>query len=217
MKAMIMAAGRGERMRPLTDRHPKPLLKVRGKALLDYHIHALVAAGFNEIVVNAAWLAEQIIDHVGTGERFGCRIQVSHETEALESGGGIVKALPLLGDEPFLVVNGDTFCDFDYRHLQGFELGDHLAHLVLVNNPEHNLKGDFSLRNGLVSNTPEHTFSGIRIVSPALFDGCAVSFFSMVPRLREAVERGRVSGEHYEGVWHDIGTPERLAAINHEH
>lgn len=215
MKAMIMAAGRGQRMRPLTDVAPKPLLEVAGKALLDYHIEALVKAGFKQLVINVAWLGDQIIAHVGDGSRYGCDIAISVEEEALESGGGVVKALPLLGDEPFLVTNGDVFCDYDYSLLRSKSLGQNLAHLVLVENPGHNLQGDFLLRNDRVlSGQANYTFSGIRLLSPQLFQDLEPHCFSVVPLLREAVTRGKVSGELHQGLWHDIGTPERLQAIN---
>ena len=216
MKAMILAAGRGERMRPLTDHTPKPLLPAGGKRLIEYHLEALADAGFREVVINLAHLGEQIRDHLGDGERYGLSIAYSQEPEgALETGGGIFNALPLLGDAPFLVVNGDVWSDYPFKELrepQG------LAHLVLIDNPEHNPKGDFALEAGAVKSEgePRFTFSGIGLYRPELFDGCEPGAFPLAPLLRAAMAKGAVSGEHFTGHWLDIGTPQRLEALNQE-
>ena len=217
MKAMILAAGRGERMRPLTDTTPKPLLTVGGKALIEHHIEAVARAGIHDIVINHAWLGEQIEQHLGDGSRFNVRIQYSRELgKALETGGGIFKALPLLGEEPFLVINGDIFTDIDIASLPSHI--DGLAHLILVNNPEHNLGGDFALVNGKVQSTglTMLTFSGIGVYRPELFTGCQPGAFPLAPLLRQAMVQGQVSGSHFQGLWLDIGTPERLAQLNRE-
>ena len=210
-----MAAGRGERMRPLTDTVPKPLLKVHGKPLIQYHIEALATAGVSDIVVNVAWLAEQLIGFLGDGAQFGVSIHISHEYTALESGGGLVQALPLLGDEPFIAVNGDTYTDYNYQQLSGLSLGDKLAHLVMVPNPSHNPEGDFGLQGNVVNLTaPKYTFSGIRVFSPALLAGKPHEYFSIVPSLKEAIAAGLVSGDLHKGTRVDVGTPERLAQLN---
>ena len=217
MKAMILAAGRGERMRPLTDTTPKPLLTVGGKALIEHHIEAVARAGIHDIVINHAWLGEQIEQHLGDGSRFNVRIQYSRELgKALETGGGIFKALPLLGEEPFLVINGDIFTDIDIASLPSHI--DGLAHLILVNNPEHNLGGDFALVNGKVQSTglTMLTFSGIGVYRPELFAGCQPGAFPLAPLLRQAMVQGQVTGSHFQGLWLDIGTPERLAQLNRE-
>ena len=215
MKAMILAAGKGERLRPLTLHTPKPLVKAAGVPLIEYHIRALVRAGFDELVINHAWLGEQIEAYLGSGERFGVRIRYSPEGEPLETGGGIQRALPLLGDEPFAVVNGDIWTDYDFAALQRPLTG--LAHLVLVNNPEHHPAGDFVLAEGRVS---EHgapaarlTYSGIAVLSPRLFDGCSAGAFKLAPLLRQAMAAGQVSGERHHGRWVDVGTHERLAEV----
>ncbi len=212
MKAMILAAGRGERMRPLTDHTPKPLLSVGGKPLIVHHIERLAAAGLRELVINHAHLGGQIVDALGDGSRFGVSIHYSAEAEALETGGGIFQALPLLGDEPFMVVNGDIWCDFDPAAL-GLAEGD-LASLLLVENPEHNPDGDFGLENGRVSNARRYTFSGIGIYSPKLFAACQAGRFPLAPLLREAIEAGRVGGLLHRGEWLDVGTPQRLAELD---
>ena len=215
MKAMILAAGRGERMRPLTDDTPKPLLRIGGQTLVEHHIHALVKAGFTELVINHAHLGEQIVAALGDGNAYGVEIRYSPETPpALETGGGIFNALPLLGDGPFLVLNADIWTDFPLGELP--EQIEGLAHLVLVDNPEHHAQGDFSLSAGQVSQTGPAmlTFSGIGVYSPELFNGCAAGAFPLAPVLRQAMDDGRVSGEHYQGSWFDIGTPERLEAVN---
>lgn len=214
--AMILAAGRGERMRPLTDHTPKPLLDVAGKPLIVWHIENLAQAGIRQIVINHAHLGGQIEECLGSGEKWGVNIQFSAEGEgrALETGGGIFKALPLLGDAPFLVVNGDVWTDVDFSalHLQG----DDLAHLALVNNPPHNPHGDFSLQQGRASASGNQclTFSGVGIYHPQLFAGCAAGAFPLAPLLRQAMDEGRVSAIHHQGEWFDIGTPERLDDLN---
>ncbi len=224
MKAMILAAGRGERMRPLTDELPKPLLTVAGKPLIERHIEALVSAGFTELVINHAWLGEKIEAALGDGSRFGVSITYSPEGEnGLETGGGILRALPLLteGDEnkPFLVINGDVVTDFDFSSLlslqqipfDNFSL-DNLAHLVLVPNPAFHPEGDFSLEEGLVKNAGniQYTFSGIGVYHPRLFAGISDGTFPLAPLLRKAMDLGQVSGECYNGLWVDVGTRERL-------
>ncbi|WP_434649875.1 N-acetylmuramate alpha-1-phosphate uridylyltransferase MurU [Pseudomonas sp. D1-2] len=215
MKAMILAAGKGERMRPLTLTTPKPLIRVAAIPLIEYHLRALVAAGFGEIVINHAWLGQQIEDHLGDGSRFGVRIVYSPEGEPLETGGGIFRALPLLGDEAFLVVNGDIWTDFDFSTLP--RSLDASAHLVLVDNPEHHPDGDFVLTDGKVhegaSTADKLTYSGIAVLHPRLFDGCAAGAFKLAPLLRKAMDHGQVSGERLQGHWVDVGTLERLAQV----
>lgn len=214
MRAMILAAGRGDRMRPLTDDTPKPLLQAGAKPLIVHHIKALAAAGFGELVVNHAHLGQRIEAALGDGSAWGVRIRYSPESQALETGGGIHHALPMLGDEPFLVVNGDLWTDFPFvlRELPV----DMLAHLVLVDNPAHHSAGDFALQQGRVINQgePRLTFSGIGIYRPQLFAACRPGAFKLAPLLRAACERGQVSGEHYRGRWMDIGTPERLQQLD---
>ena len=214
MTAMILAAGRGERMRPLTDHTPKPLLPAAGRPLIEHLIIALVAQGFPEIVVNTAHLAEQIERHLGDGARFGAQIAYSRETEALETGGGIRQALPLLGNQPFLVVNGDIATDFPFGQLKHPPAG--WAHLVLVPNPEHHPRGDFVLEGERVVDAgPErHTFSGIGVYHPDLLRNLAPGRFPLAPLLRAAMAKGQVSGELYRGFWMDIGTAERLEAYS---
>jgi MurNAc alpha-1-phosphate uridylyltransferase len=216
MKAMILAAGRGERLRPLTDSTPKPLLEVRGKPLIVYHLEALRKAGFNEIVINLSWLGDQIRTRLGNGSEFGVGIEYSEEAEALETAGGILQALPLLG-ERFVVVNGDVFTDYDFVALKPAEKSaDRLAHLVLVDNPQHNNAGDFSLERTIVGNdgAPRHTFSGIAQYHRSFFDGLAPGKQALAPLLRAAAAEGQVSGELFSGLWVDIGTAERLQRLN---
>lgn len=215
MKAMILAAGRGERMRPLTDTTPKPLLRVGGQALIEYHLAALHAAGIDEIVINHAWLGGQITHYLGDGSRYGVRIQYSDESAgALETAGAIIKALPLLGEAPFVVINGDIFTDYAYADLPPQPAG--LAHLVMVDNPPQHPAGDFVLRAGqvLAEGEPRLTFSGIGVYQPALFAACRPGPLPLAPVLREAMARNEVSGEHYTGQWLDIGTPGRLAELD---
>ncbi|HEX9571700.1 MAG TPA: nucleotidyltransferase family protein [Burkholderiales bacterium] len=217
MKAMILAAGRGARMKPLTDAMPKPLIEVRGKTLIARLIEALARAGIREIVVNHAHLGHLIEAALGDGRSLGVAIGYSREAEALETAGGIATALPLLGAEPFIAVNGDIFCDFDFSALVGRALGRDLAHLVLVANPPHHPQGDFSLRGTEVdaNGEPKLTFSGIGLYRPELFKSIrSGSKGQLAPLLREAMARKRVSGEVHRGVWHDVGTPERLSALN---
>jgi len=213
---MILAAGRGERMRPLTDCIPKPLLPVAGRPLIEHHIEALVQAGFKDLVINHAHLGEQIETAVGDGQRWDINIRYSPEPiGALETGGGIFKALPLLGDAPFAVINGDIWTDYDFIHLGSPK--HKLAHLILVDNPVHNPEGDFLLSNdGLCSEGSGErlTFSGIGIYQPALFADCKPGAFPLAPILKSAMAQGRVSGEHYTGKWVDVGTPQRLEELN---
>ena len=222
MRAMILAAGRGERMRPLTDVTPKVLLEAAGKPLVQWHVERLRKAGFQRIVINHAWLGEQIEQTLGDGTRFGVRIDYSREVQALETAGGIVNALPLIGDEPFLVVNGDVFTDFDFALLlpRLAALGGNgvLAHLVLVDNPSHHPGGDFALltSGSVVAEGPVRlTFSGIALYRPELYRGLAAGMRApLAPVLRAAMARGAVSGERYGGLWFDVGTPVRLAELN---
>lgn len=218
MKAMILAAGRGERMRPLTDATPKPLLPIAGKPLIEYHLENLAAAGIREVVVNTGWLGEQVAAHVGDGSRWGLRVHVSREGwPALETGGGIFNALPLLGPEPFLVVNGDVWSDWRMPAIPPsaqWRTGE-LAHLILVPNPAQHPRGDFGLQAGRVLDDAEqrYTFTGIGLYHPRLFDGCRAGAFKLAPLLYEGARRGQVSGELYAGKWFDIGTPQRLAEL----
>jgi len=217
MKAMILAAGRGERMRPLSDTIPKPLLHVNAKPLILYHIEKLASKGFKEIVINIAHLGQKIIDMLGDGSKWGVKIHYSDEREsgALESAGGIKNALSILGEESFLVVNGDIFCSYEFD--AGFELGEKLAHLVLVPNPAHNPQGDFGLdeeQEVVNKDAIQYTFSGIGYYNPKLFTLLDNSKKPLAPLLREAIKKRKVSGELYSGEWHDIGTPQRLEEIN---
>jgi MurNAc alpha-1-phosphate uridylyltransferase len=216
---MILAAGRGERLRPHTDHTPKPLLRVGGRALIEHHLHALGEAGFRDIVINQGHLGEQLPATLGDGSRYGLRIAYSYEgTPPLETGGGIHHALPLLGPAPFLVVNGDVWTDYPFARLRRDPLG--LAHLVLIDNPRHRPGGDFGLGDdGSVTdqappNTPRLTFSGIGIYRPELFAACTPGAFPLAPLLRRAMAAGQVSGEHYRGQWMDVGTPERWRALD---
>ena len=215
MKAMILAAGKGERMRPLTLSTPKPLVPVAGVPLIVYHLRALAAAGFTEVVINHAWLGQQIEDYLGDGSRYGLSICYSPEGEPLETGGGIFRALPLLGDQPFLVVNGDIWTDYAFATLPRALSG--LAHLVLVDNPEHNAEGDFVLNGSAVGSNqgaqPRLTYSGIAVLHPQLFSGQAGGAFKLAPLLRLAMDKGQVSGEYFSGHWIDVGTHERLADV----
>lgn len=214
---MVLAAGRGERMRPLTDREPKPLLRVGGKRLIEYHLERLASGGFKQIVINTGWLGDMIEAALGNGARFGLSITYSHERpEALETGGGIFHALPLLGDAPFLLVNGDVWTDIDYGALRRDPPAGSLAHLVFVPNPPQHARGDFVLENGLVYDREgaRHTYSGIGIYRPGLFAGCQPGKFPLVPLLRAAIARAALTGELHTGRWYDIGTTERLAALD---
>jgi MurNAc alpha-1-phosphate uridylyltransferase len=215
MKAMILAAGRGERLRPLTDVTPKPLIEVAGKSLIEYHLSNLAAAGFKEIIINTAWLAEKIHQQLGDGERYGVSIQYSDEGSALETAGGIINALPLLGDDPFLVVNGDIWCNFDYSTLPTLE-NPTQAHLVLVNNPDHNEKGDFSLQGKLIQNSGNtmYTYSGIGLYSPEFFKEQQPGSRPLAPIIRNKCEKHLVDGQLYDGLWTDVGTIERLQELD---
>lgn len=216
MKAMILAAGLGSRMRPLTDNTPKPMLKVAGKPLIEHQINKLVKAGITEIVINTAYLAEQIESYLGNGEKFGCAIKYSREEQALETGGGIYKALPLLGKESFLLVNGDVWHELDYKNLVNkAALG--LAHLVLVDNPDFNSDGDFYLKEGYANTVQQGealTFSGISILNPKLFDGCVAGTFKLAPLLIKGMPGKQVTAEKYQGYWLDVGTLQRLQELN---
>lgn len=215
MKAMILAAGKGERLRPLTLHTPKPLVRAAGVPLIEYHVRALAAAGFTELVINHAWLGRQIEDYLGDGARFGVRIAYSAEGEPLETGGGIFKALSLLGDQPFVLVNGDIFTDYPFAQLRRPLSG--LAHLVLVANPTHHAGGDFCLQGGQVSDAQAGegnlTYSGLAVLSPVLFAECQPGAFKLAPLLRQAMAAGQVSGEQFAGCWVDVGTHERLAEV----
>jgi MurNAc alpha-1-phosphate uridylyltransferase len=212
---MILAAGRGERMRPLTDHLPKPLLEVRGKALIVHHLEKLSRLGFTDVVVNLAWLGHLIREHLQDGAQWGLHIHYSDEgDEALETGGGIFRALPQLGPDPFLIVNGDVYTDYDFGSLR--IAAQAFAHLVLVPNPPQAPHGDFSLRDALVrdeQSMPRWTYSGIGLFRPQLFNGCAAGKFKLLPVLQRAIAAQRLSGELYTGVWNDIGTIDRLKAL----
>lgn len=211
---MILAAGRGERLRPLTDEVPKSLVEVHGESLLERHLENVRRAGISTVVINLGWLGDKIVERVGSGERYGFEVVYSDERgNVLETGGGIHKALPALGDRPFLVVNADIYTDMPVPELTLD--AHHLGHLVMVPTPEYREHGDFDIDDGLIRNgdSPVYTFSGIAIYRPQLFDGCEAGRFPLAPILREAADRGQLSGSVYEGVWADVGTPERLAAL----
>lgn len=215
MKAMLLAAGRGERMRPLTDSTPKPLLPVAGRPLIDWHLSRLAGAGVRDVVINLSWLGEQIASALGDGAGHGLRIHYSREPwPALETGGGIRQALPLLGDDPFLLVNGDVYTDVDFTALR-IAPGD-LAQLVLVPNPPHHPQGDFHLAEGRI--TPQQgerlTYSGIALMAPALLAQADPGRFPLLPWLLKAREAGRLGGQRHDGLWIDVGTPERLADLD---
>lgn len=222
VKAMLLAAGRGERMRPLTDHTPKPLLAVAGKALIVWHIENLVRAGIRDLVINHAHLGAQIETALGDGSRFGAHIRYSSEGKALETAGGIVYALPLLGDEPFAVINSDIWCNYDFARLHeraaGLQASGDAAHLVLVDNPAQHPNGDFGLRQQRVADSiPMLTFSGIGIYQPSLFNGIPRGNIApLAPLLRAQISLGKVSGEHHRGLWVDVGTPERLAELDRQ-
>ena len=216
MKAMILAAGRGERLRPLTDSIPKPLVEIAGQTLLGRHLERLAQAGFARVVINVSHLAEQIIARFGDGSREGVRIDWSREAEPLETAGGIAQACTLLGPEPFLLVNADIWCDYAFSKLIGFDLGKRLAHLVLVPNPSQHPAGDFSLENDSIGNapSPRYTYAGIAVISPQLVAGVAAgSKAQLAPLWRAAAEHAKVTGELHEGQWSDVGTPGRLSAL----
>ena len=216
MTAMILAAGRGERLRPITDTIPKALVEVRGRSLIERHLDRLAAIGVGTVVINLGWHGEKIVERVGSGDRFGLQVLYSREGEdILETGGGIHKALPMLGVNPFLVVNADVFTDMPLPTTlpPGAD-----GHLVLVPRPAHRNKGDFDLADGKVQTgeSPAYTFSGVAVYRPELFSGCRPGRFPLAPILRRAADEGVLTGEVYHGFWEDIGTPERLAAVNRE-
>ena len=214
MRAMILAAGRGERLRPLTDTVPKPLAELGGKPLIEYHLDSLARAGFREVVINQGHLGNQLPAILGGGGRWGIRIHWSDEQpEALETGGGIFQALPLLGSAPFLVVNGDLWTDFPFGRLRAVKC--EWAHLVMVPNPAHNPSGDFALAGARIreDGPAKLTFSGIAVYHPKLFADCRPGKFSVVPLLRTAMRDHLVTGERYAGIWDDVGTLERLEAL----
>jgi len=229
MKAMILAAGRGERMRPLTDERPKPLLDVSGRSLLEWHLAALARAGIRDVVINHAWLGERIVEVLGDGHRHGVRIQYSAESEgALETAGGIIQALTMLGSDPFLVINGDIWTDFDFSRLPVLD-EQALGSLVLVPNPSQHPRGDFSLieRDGIgfdilvdplrleaENAPPRYTFSGIAVYRPEFFAGFPSGRRPLLPLLQAAAASGRLRGRLYQGLWFDIGTPERLRELD---
>jgi len=218
MKAMVLAAGRGERMRPITDRIPKPLVPVAGKPLIGYHLEALARAGVRDVVINLAYRGAQIREALGNGEAYGVRIQYSEEgPDPIETGGGIFKALPLLGDDPFLVVNGDVWTDFDFAWMPELAAGAD-AHLVMVPNPAHVAKGDFGVEDGFVvqRETDRFTYSGLGVYTARFFAGCQPGKFPLKPLLVRAIEARRLTGQVYRGVWIDIGTPQRLAELEAE-
>lgn len=224
MKAMILAAGRGARMRPLTDHTPKPLLEAGGKPLIVWHIERLVAAGLNDIVINTAWLGERLQTALGDGSRYGARLSWSPEAPALETAGGIARALPLLGPDPFLVVNGDIWCDWDFKQAADraadLTAAQALGWLLLVDNPPHHEQGDFGLdASGHLQEHPvpgaSLTFSGIGVYQPRLFTALSGQEAApLAPLLRQAIRRGAVIGSHHPGQWLDIGTPERLQHLD---
>jgi MurNAc alpha-1-phosphate uridylyltransferase len=216
MKAMILAAGLGSRMRPLTDTLPKPLLEVHDKPLIVYHIEKLAKNGFKDIIINIAHLGYKISDALGDGSTWNVSITYSDEQEegALESAGVIKKALSVLGNEVFLVVNADIWCEYEFN--VKFNIGDNLAHIILVPNPDYNIAGDFGLDNKLVLNSHKDmfTFSGIGYYSPKLFKHLNYGKLKLAPLLREAIEKQKITGEIYSGIWKDIGTPTRLQEVN---
>ena len=219
MKAMLLAAGRGERLLPLTAALPKPLVPVRGKPLIVWHLERLVAAGCREAVINVSHLGEQIVGALGDGARFGLRIAYSREAEPLETAGGIANALALLGETPFLLVNSDIYSECDFARLKTLPLASNLAHLVLVPNPPHHAAGDFTLAAGSVGNGagPRYTYSGVAVMSPRLVAAVARgSKAQLAPLLRAAADQGRISGELYGGLWQDVGTAERLADLERQ-
>ena len=219
MKVMILAAGRGERMGNLTQNCPKPLLKVKGRCLIDWHLIKLCEAGFKDVVINVAYLSKEIIEFVGDGSKWGLNISISEEEQALETAGGIKKAIKYLGDEAFAVINADIFSDYNYKNLKNRSLQKKsIGHLVLVNNPEHNPKGDFGIMDdGILTMNSERplTFSGIAIYDPKFFSELAEgNKIKLAPMLEIAINKKCIQGELFEGLWSDVGTPERLNMIN---
>lgn len=222
MKAMILAAGMGNRMRPLTLHMPKPLLKVGGKPLIVWHIEKLQKIGVQEIVINTAWLGEKLVDALGDGSQFGVKILWSHEGQGLETAGGIIKALPLLGNEPFILVNGDVWTTMDFAPLLNVQLQDDLAHLVLVENPVQHPQGDFTLAANKAytfeqARSGENlTYSGVAVMHPQMFDGLESGKRPLAPLLKQAMQQEKVSAQKLQGVWVDVGTPERLNALDQQ-
>ena len=222
MKAMILAAGLGNRMRPLTLHTPKPLLEVGEKPLIVWHIEKLQKIGVTEIVINTAWLGEKLANALGDGSQFGVKILWSHEGEGLETAGGIINALPLLGDEPFILVNGDVWTTMDFASLLDVQLGEQQAHLVLVENPPQHLKGDFILSNGLAYTFEQEqlgealTYSGIAVLHPRMFVGLENGKRPLAPLLKQAMQQHQVSAEKMQAVWVDVGTPERLQQLDQQ-
>ncbi|ENU86001.1 hypothetical protein F970_00747 [Acinetobacter sp. CIP 102082] len=222
MKAMILAAGLGNRMRPLTLHTPKPLLEVGEKPLIVWHIEKLQKIGVTEIVINTAWLGEKLANALGDGSQFGVKILWSHEGEGLETAGGIINALPLLGDEPFILVNGDVWTTMDFASLLDVQLGEQQAHLVLVENPPQHLKGDFILSNGLAYTFEQEqlgealTYSGIAVLHPRMFAGLENGKRPLAPLLKQAMQQQQVSAEKLQGIWVDVGTPERLEQLDQQ-
>jgi MurNAc alpha-1-phosphate uridylyltransferase len=219
MKVMILAAGRGERMGNLTQNCPKPLLKVKGRCLIDWHLIKLYDAGFKDVVINVAYLSKEIIEFVGDGSKWGLNIFISEEEQALETAGGIKQAIKYLGDEPFAVINADIFSDYNYKNLKNSSLENkRMGHLVLVNNPEHNLKGDFGIMDdGVLTMNSERllTFSGIAVYDPKFFSELAEgNKIKLAPMLDIAINKKCIQGELFDGLWSDVGTPERLNMIN---
>ena len=215
MRALIFAAGKGERMRPLTEHTPKALLEVRGEPLIGWHLHALARAGIREIVINTGWLGEQLPQRLGDGSDYQVSIRWSHEgAEPLETGGGMRRALALLGDAPFIATNADIWTDVDYGQLPSAPNG--LAHLLLVDNPEHHPRGDFGSHQGrcLLCGGQRLTFAGIGVYRPMLVSAYPDGRYWLAPILREAIDFGAVTGAHFRGRWTDVGTPERLRALN---
>ena len=216
--AIILAAGEGRRMKPLTDTRPKPLIKVAEKSLLERHIEGLAGAGFTEIVVNASYFASQIVDFCDDRQFGDARVTVVVEETPLETAGGIVNALPLLGERPFAVVNGDVYTDFALARLQALDLQDDLAHLVMAPNPEHHPAGDFVLKNGrlLAGGQPRVTYAGLSVMSPQLFEGMKPGKSALRPLLDTAIIEARLSGQLWSGLWSDVGTPERLRELENK-
>lgn len=216
MKAMLLAAGRGERLRPLTDAVPKALVEAGGKPLIVWHLERLARAGIRDAVINISHLGERIVERLGDGARFGLRLHYSRERERLETAGGIANALELLGRAPFLLVNADVYCECDFARLMNIQLGDRLAHLVLVPNPSHRSKGDFSLADGRLGDAaaPRYTYAGVAVVAPKLVQSVNRGEKApLAPLLYDAAARGLLGGEVYGGLWQDVGTMERLAEL----
>ena len=216
MRAMILAAGRGERMRPLTDTQAKPLLEVGGKPLIQYHLEALARAGIKSVVINLAWQGELIRSALGSGERFSVQIRFSEEPEgALETGGGILAALPLLGADPFLVISGDIWSEFPLDSCIDRLAHADVAHFVLVPNPDFHAQGDFGIESGrLLDRAPRHTYANIGVLRPEFFGGRRPGRFALAPLMFDWIRQGRVSGELYRGPWHNLGTPAQLAHLD---